>query len=137
MSNHVHFIIAAPRANANLNVLVSNGKRFIAYGIVGRLKKSHRDGIIAELSGTVKPGDKKRGKLHQVFEPSFDARLIYNEKMLIQKIDYIHHNPVSGRWSLVRDFVFYPHSSAAFYELNKPCMFPVVHYSEILHGEQC
>ena len=34
-------------------------------------------------------------------------------------LDYIHGNPVQGKWSLVNDFVEYPYSSARFYELGE------------------
>jgi REP element-mobilizing transposase RayT len=74
-------------------------------------------------------------KIHQVFKPSFDARLILDEKMLFQKMDYIHNNPVRGKWNLVSDFVLYPHSSAAFYELGASYQFPITHYSKILYGD--
>jgi hypothetical protein len=37
---HLHFIMATPFRNANLNTLVANGKRFMAYEIVERLKNS-------------------------------------------------------------------------------------------------
>jgi hypothetical protein len=83
------------------------------------------------LENEVTRSDKKRGKLHQVFEPSFDAPLILDEKMLFQKMDYIYHNPVRGKWNLVSDFVLYPHSSAAFYELGTLCQLPLTHYAEI------
>jgi REP element-mobilizing transposase RayT len=135
MPNHLHFIMATPFRNSNLNTLVSNGKRFLAYAIVDRLKNSGFDHILKQLANEVTPSNRKRGKLHQVFEPSFDARPILDEKMLIQKINYLHHNPVRGRWNLVSDFVLYKHSSAAFYELGTPCLFPITHYSKILHGD--
>jgi len=144
MPNHLHFIMATPFGNANLNTLVSNGKRFLAYEIVERLKNSKHNQLLKQLENEVTRSDKKRGKLHQVFKPSFDARLILDEKMLFQKMDYlpslklwqpsIHHNPVRGKWNLVNDFVLYPHSSAAFYELGTLCQFPLTHYAEILHG---
>ena len=131
---HLYFIMATPFRNANLNTLVSNGKRFLAYEIVERLKNSIHNHLLKQLENEVTRSDKKRGKLHQVFEPSFDACLILDEKMLFQKMDYIHHNPVRGKWNLVSDFVLYPHSSAAFYELGTPCQLPLTHYAEILHG---
>ena len=134
MPNHLHFIIATPEDDVHLNKLVSNGKRFIAYEIVERLKQESNNHVLNQLTDAVTPSDKKRGKLHQVFKPSFDARLILNETMLLQKIRYIHHNPVSGKWNLASDFISYPHSSAAFYEIGKPCLFPITHYAEILHG---
>ena len=52
------------------------------------------------------------GQLRKAFEPSFDAKPIYTEKFLYQKLDYIHHNPVKGKWNLCGDFTTYLHSSA-------------------------
>jgi len=71
------------------------------------------------------------GKLHQVFIDSFDAKEIISEKMLLQKLDYMHHNPVSGKWHLVDDFVEYPHSSARFYETGVQGIYAVTHYEDV------
>ena len=43
-------------------------------------------------------------------------------------LEYIHHNPVSGKWSLVKDFVDFPYSSAAFYELGVESTYPLEDY---------
>jgi len=42
--------------------------------------------------------------------------------MLEQKLDYIHFNPVSGKWNLTKTYLKYRYSSAVFYEAgeNKP-----------------
>jgi hypothetical protein len=40
------------------------------------------------------------------------------DKFLQQKLDYIHHNPISGKWNLADTFIDYKHSSAGFYENN-------------------
>lgn len=37
-----------------------------------------------------------QGQLHKAFEVSFDAKAVYSLDFLCQKLDYIHHNPVSG-----------------------------------------
>ena len=71
------------------------------------------------------------GKLHQVFRLSFDARKCFSEKMIEQKLEYIHHNPVKGKWDLVKDFTSYPHSSAAFYELGLQEKFEITHYKDL------
>ncbi|MCY7409174.1 MAG: hypothetical protein LH473_02800 [Chitinophagales bacterium] len=136
MPNHLHFIISTPSKNADLNTLVSNAKRFMAYEIVARLKSAGNFDVLNKLSNEVSPSDRKRGKLHQVFEPSFDARKILSEEMLIQKINYIHHNPVKGIWKLADDFILYPHSSAAFYETGKQGLFNIIHYEKIIEGER-
>ncbi|MGB3076196.1 MAG: hypothetical protein WBB36_12780, partial [Chitinophagales bacterium] len=39
MPNHLHFILATPLQHPRLNTLISNGKRFMAYGIVARLRQ--------------------------------------------------------------------------------------------------
>ena len=64
---HLHFIMATPFRNANLNTLVANGKRFMAYEIVERLKNSKHNHLLKQLENEVTRSDKKRGKLLQVF----------------------------------------------------------------------
>jgi hypothetical protein len=58
--------------------------------------------------------------------------------MVEQKLDYIHHNPVKGKWLLVDDFLKYPHSSASFYELGASSHAQLVHYKDLgYEREQC
>ena len=135
MPNHVHFTLNTPKHISHLDKLVSNGKRFIAYEMVKRLVLQNEKEILKVLADGVVPSDLRRGKLHQVFKPSFDARIIYNEPMLFQKINYIHHNPVNKKWSLVDDYVKYEHSSAGFYEEDKKYSFPLTHYARVLYGD--
>lgn len=121
MPNHVHFIIYFNDVKKNLNTLVGNGKRFISYEIVERLKKKNDLNTLLVLKNAVTDSDRKRGKLHQPLIHSFDGKQILSREMMIQKLNYIHHNPVSKKWNLVPDYLDYPHSSAMFYEqgINK------------------
>ena len=66
----------------------------MVYDIVERLQETNNDLILTRLSGAVKPSDKKRGKLHEVFEDSFDNKECFTKKFILQKLDYIHWNPV-------------------------------------------
>ncbi len=109
MPNHVHFIIHSPHDKQSLNRRVGTGKRFMAYEMVDRLMKGNHLAILKTLSDDVKPSDRLSGKLLHVFIDSFDAREIVNEEMLVQKLRYMHHNPVSKKWHLVVDFVDYKH----------------------------
>jgi hypothetical protein len=86
---------------------------------------------LEKLEAGVRPKEKVKGKLHQVFRLSFDARVCLSEKMVWQKLNYIHRNPVSGKWSLVDDFTKYPHSSTGFYEIGVSGNFGVVHYKDL------
>jgi REP element-mobilizing transposase RayT len=118
MPNHFHVLLYPTHTGTSLNKLVGEGKRFMAYDIVNGLKKSGKMELLIGLSEGVDNNEKTKGKKHQVFQLSFDARKCYNEKMIEQKLDYIHHNPVKGKWSLVEDFTLYEHSSAGFYEVG-------------------
>ena len=132
MPNHVHALLYPTHSGTSINTLVGEGKRFMAYDIVNGIQKSGNEKLLCELAHGVSIKEKMKGKNHQVFRPSFDARICFNEWMVEQKLDYIHHNPVRGKWSLVDDFVKYPYSSARFYELGEAdARVPLVHYKDL------
>jgi len=61
------------------------------------------------------PSDDKRGKLHQVFEPSFDSKECYTKAFAEQKLNYIHNNPYTGKWNLPVSPELYKPSYAKYY----------------------
>lgn len=128
MPNHMHFIVFAGDKSKNLNREIGNTKRFLAYEIVHRLEAARETRILGMLQNGVAVKERSIGKKHQVFRGSFDAQRIVDERELLQVLDYVHHNPVKGKWNLVNDFRDYPHSSAGFYELERPCPFPLWDY---------
>jgi len=130
MPNHLHCLLFPTKREKPLNRLMSEGKRFMAYAIVDNLKKEGKSGILNALKEGVQENEKKKGKKHQVFRLSFDARKCFDEKMVEQKLNYIHHNPVSGKWRIVDNFVNYKHSSAAYYELGAENKY-VTHYKNV------
>ncbi len=150
MPNHFHAIIHLRNEERNLNKLVANGKRFMAYEIIKRLQlqseevsagSSFRDPaltirILQRLAEGVSKTDKKKGQKHRVFEPSFDAKYVVSDKFVSQKLDYIHHNPVKGKWNLVDEFTDYEHSSASFYELGVVKHFKPRDYREIWYPDE-
>ena len=131
MPNHVHVILFFSNTNYNLNTIISNAKRFVAYELINRLKQLNENKILQQLSDGVTEREKKKGQLHKVFKDSFDAKPIYTRKFLLQKINYIHLNPVKGKWKLISDWREYKHSSASFYELNKVVHYEPLHYNEL------
>jgi REP element-mobilizing transposase RayT len=131
MPNHLHCILHFPSPNFNLNKVIGNGKRFMAYEIIKRLHNKEETLLIQSLSNAVTPRERKKGQLHKVFKSSFDAKPIFSDKFLMQKINYIHHNPVSGKWNLAKDFVSYEYSSASFYELGIGQHFVPLHYTDL------
>ena len=116
MPNHVHVILYFPEPGYNLNKIIGNAKRILAYQIIQRLKQAGDNETLNYQSNAVTERERKKGQLHKVFTDSFDAKGIYNDKFFYQKLTYIHRNPVSGKWKLVSDYTDYKHSSASFYE---------------------
>ena len=152
MPNHFHGLIYFFNSKKNLNRIVGNGKRFLAYYIVDQLEEQAvhqsplRETLIGQvaydevqsgievlslLEKDVSANERLKNKKHQIFRPSFDAKECFNTEMVETKLDYIHHNPVSGRWNLVGDFIDYPFSSAAYYEFGKENRF-VKHYQDFV-----
>jgi len=126
MPNHTHLLLQLSEDNIDLNKMVGNGKRFMAYEMVQRLEKMGRQDLLIKLSSACSDRERAKGQKHKAFEKSFDAKPVYSLDFLNQKLDYIHHNPVSGKWSLCDDFLDYEHSSAAFYELERPHPFVAI-----------
>ena len=120
MPNHVHVLHHLTNLNVNLNTIMANAKRFMAYDLVKHLAEQRHTDILNILASACTEKERAKGQLHKVFEPSFDAKPVYTINFLYQKLDYIHHNPVSGKWRLCEEFTGYQHSSAAYYESGIP-----------------
>lgn len=115
MPNHLHALIAFRHSDKSINSVIGNGKRFMAYEIVKRLKLNGEDNALNKLMEGVSIRDYKRGKLHEVFQPSFDWKECRSRTFIDQKLNYIHDNPCRGKWNLTESPVDYVHSSARFY----------------------
>ncbi len=143
MPNHLHALFFIADSKRSLNTLIGEGKRFMAYEIVKRLETSKRYDMLNALSRKIDPNEKQKGKKHNIFQPSFDAKKCYSVKIIVQKLEYMHNNPMKGIWSIVDDPVDYIHSSASFYQ-NMPFpsessssdsegkSYDVVHYEDLI-----
>ncbi len=93
MPNHIHCILFFPTDQYDLSKIVANGKRFIAYEIIKRLKKKQSHKVLMQLQEGLSLKQLEKGQHHKVFEESFNAKPIYHRHFLIQKITYMHLNP--------------------------------------------
>jgi putative transposase len=55
-------------------------------------------------------------KCHEIWQRDSMGIAIYTRAVAKQKLDYIHFNPLRGRWKLAKDDISYHFSSARFYE---------------------
>ena len=131
MPNHVHVLIAFRNTDQSINTIVGNGKRFIAYGIVQRLKQQREEKLIKYLGHVVEAKDRERNKKHEVWEDSFDWKLCRSNEFMIQKLDYMHNNPCSGKWELVQTPENYEHSSAKYYLTGDQGIYEVFSYCKL------
>jgi len=128
MPNHLHILIAFKNATQPINTIISNGKRFMAYELIKRLTQQGETALLQQLAQAVTTSDRKRGKLHQVFQPSFDCKECRSDAFVEQKLTYIHHNPCRGKWQLAPCPEDYLHSSACFYLTGVAGVYEVINY---------
>ena len=131
MPNHLHAVIAFRKSKKDINLIIGNGKRLMAYEIVRRLKACNQQDILLQLEAAVNSSDRARSKLHEVWQDSFDWKYLYSDKLIIQKLDYMHWNPCVGKWNLVDSPQDYIHGSARYYILDEQGYYPITSYSEL------
>lgn len=113
MPNHVHIIIQAV-SNYSISEILRDLKKFTSRAIVAKLKDEKPEGYAEILTHFYNAGkDLKRITNYKVWQDDCMAKLIYSNKFLFEKLNYIHNNPVEyGLCSLAWE---YKYSSAINY----------------------
>jgi len=135
MPNHLHVLIGFNYSVASINTIVGNGKRFMAYEIVKRLKANNNTAILNRLQSNINTANKAKGQKHLVFQPSFDLKQCHDFKFVNQKLLYMHGNPVSKKWELASDASAYLHSSAKFYSSGEQGIYHMTHYMDLVDND--
>ena len=73
-----------------------------------------------------------KSRKYNFWHPKPDWFRLYKQETIEQKLDYIHFNPMRGKWSLVTDPVDYCYSSARFYEKGIKKYEKLVHVNDVL-----
>ena len=136
MPNHLHALIAFMNKINSVNDRLGAMKRFMAYNLVKDLKKENKYDVLELLKMGVNKTDNMRGKIHEVFEPSFDCNECYSINFIEQKLDYMHNNPCKGKWKLVQNPIDYLHSSARLYETGEQGIYPVMNYHQLIDMDE-
>jgi REP element-mobilizing transposase RayT len=136
MPNHVHVLISFINAKQSINTIIGNGKRFMGYEMIERLKTSNEAALLKLLANHVEPGRKQNKKLHEVWELSFVPKAFgrkdcRSNAFIYQKLDYMHNNPFVKKWALCNNALEYLHSSAKFYLTGEQGFYPVTNFMEM------
>jgi hypothetical protein len=78
----------------------------MAYELVKKLQAQKNNIVLHKLQESVTASDKDRRKKHQVFERSFDCKLITTEHFFLEKLNYIHNISCSRVWNLVKNLLY-------------------------------
>jgi REP element-mobilizing transposase RayT len=106
MPNHIHLIWQQNTLNGKETPKGSLLK-YTAHEFLKRLKMEGKSSLFEVIAAN---------KKHEIWQRDSLGIKLFSEKVIRQKLDYLHHNPVRGKWQLAKDDISYPYSSAAFYE---------------------
>lgn len=116
MSNHLH-LIAGTKENYHLADIIRDFKKFTSKAIVKAMKEypeSRREWILDRFRFNAKFKKKVNFK---VWQDGNEAKEIHTEQFLLEKLNYIHNNPVVAE--IVDNPVDYKYSSAVNYSDGK------------------
>ena len=94
MPNHVHMIIQAAGV-FSISDILRDLKKFTAKAIVRKLEEEKPDGYQHYLDTFINAGKPlKRIKTYKVWQDGNQAKMIFSNGFLLEKLTYIHNNPV-------------------------------------------
>jgi len=111
MPSHIHIIWQIQGGHKRENVQ-RDFLKFTAQKIKYDLKDNDRD-LLRQFEVNAKD------RQYQLWERNPLSIDIYSRNVFIEKLNYIHHNPVQGKWNLCRYPEDYKYSTAKFYETGK------------------
>lgn len=107
LENHLHLLLQSPQLTRDIARL----KSFTARQLISYLSEHHVTIILEQLAFYKKAH--KGDRAYQFWQEGVHPELISSEKMMLQKIEYIHNNPVKRgyvdkpehwRYSSARDY---------------------------------
>jgi putative transposase len=127
MPSHLHLLIK-PIDESIGKTLQSFGS-FTAHKIIKELKKENQINILNILHEQRRD---KRG--HYSVWQEIHSENVFSEGFLIQKMEYIHSNPVSSKEELVKNRGDYLFSSAVYYDEGKSSIIKIDDINDYLAG---
>jgi REP element-mobilizing transposase RayT len=92
MENHFHAIVQAPE----LSGVVADLKKFTARRLIEQLSREGREWLLRLLEEN--RARHKTAIRYQLWQEGFHPQAILDDAMMLQRLDYLHHNPVRRGW---------------------------------------
>ena len=107
MPNHIHLVwkIANNRKKEDVQ---RDFLKYTAQKMKLKLKDEDPDKLKLFYAGA-------KDREYQFWERKLLTSKLPTEEIIVQKINYIHANPIRGKWNLCKEFTDYKYSSASFY----------------------
>jgi putative transposase len=116
MKDHLHMIASG----FNLSKEIGHFKSYTARVIIDFLEENYYHELLKQLAFFKKPH--KTDQTYQVWQEGSHPQMIVDEKMLSQKMDYMHYNPVQKGY--VKDPEQWQYSSYKDY-MGQPGLLPI------------
>ena len=125
MPSHLHLIVKP--INKTIGDLLQEFGSFTAHAILKELRKNQEMEWLAFFH------EHRRDSRHQhSIWQDIQAKNLFSQKVLFQKIEYIHLNPIAKGWNLAKTPEDYRYSSACFYERDEKTIIEVDDVRDIL-----
>ena len=96
MSSHIHMIITISEG-FRLEDTIRDFKKFTSKSIISTIKEipeSRKEWLLNKFS--FEANRVVKGKNHKLWKDGYHAKQLENKKIMQQKLDYIHYNPVEA-----------------------------------------
>ena len=128
MPNHLHVLLQGPE-RFSVKAWVRAFKAGTSRLIVRQYQVEGNQPALDALRGLVTRPEKQA---YKVWEDGYLAKDVVTPAFLVQKLRYIHENPVQPHWQLAEAPEDYPWSSARFYLRDEPAILGVQDVRELL-----
>jgi len=88
LDNHIHALVAGPA----LAQTIRDWKRFTAGALLKQLREEKREWLLNQLAYYC--AAHKTASEHQLWQEGVHPQAILDDKMMEQKLEYVHNNPV-------------------------------------------
>ncbi len=122
MPNHIHLVWKIAN-NCKKEDVQRDFLKYTAQKMKLKLKDENPEKLKSFYVGA-------KDRKYQFWERNPLTSRLPSEELIVQKINYIHANPIRGKWNLCKEFTDYKYSSASFYYSESKEWDFLTHYAD-------